>query len=460
MKKIGRRTFLIGAAGLSLIGLTQKGIWARWMEDQEPEIMEADGEELEPTRKEEPILIDCDYILTNGKIIDGSGTPGYYGDLAIKDQKIVAIGEFEPGEKAQRIDATGLIVAPGFIDLHTHTENYLKAKGQGEMILLQGVTSQIGGNCGTSVGSISEYFAELQEVGINIGLFVGYRTLRNKYVGQERTNPTQLLAMQEELALGLEEGAFGLSVGLQYWPQSQGTTEEMIELCSVLRDYGGFYSTHMRNEEDRVLPSVEEAITIGMEAGVPVQYSHIKTAQKANWGKMSQVLAMVEEASQGGLDITADVYGYTFSSLDLDSDRESMDEEDLLMALTHPLVMVGSDSGLNKEGKAIHPRAYGNYPRILRKYVREENILPLEIAIHKMTAMPAQRLGLENRGLLSPGMQADITVFDENTITDQATRQNPSVLARGVHHVFVNGQLAVNHGEPTGILAGEPLKRS
>lgn len=460
MNKVDRRTFIAGAAGASLLLVLSPKLIAGLIEQSAP--IEEPGDLPVENEEPEPVIIDCDYLLTGGLIFDGRGSEPFTGSVGIKGEEIVALGDFIAVPEAQVIDITGLYIAPGFIDLHTHTENYLRKSGQAEMILLQGVTSHIGGNCGTSVDSIAAYFNDIETkgVGINSGLFVGYKTVRKKYAGTGKTTPAQLEQIKEELRQGLEAGAFGLSTGLQYWPQSQATTQEIIELCKVLKDYNAFYSTHIRNEEHRVIPSVEEAIKIGFEAGVPVQYSHIKTAQKANWGKMAEVLKMVEEASQAGLDITADVYGYTFSSLDLDSGRYSMSEEDLILALKHPLVMVGSDSWFSDGGKPNHPRTFGNYPRILRKYVREEQILTWGEAIKKMTSMPAKRLGLKDRGILEIGYKADVVVFDPQEITDCSTRQELSILAKGMQYVFVNGKPAVAEGMATGILAGQVLKNS
>ncbi|NLC37975.1 MAG: D-aminoacylase [Clostridia bacterium] len=462
MKSIGRRAFLVGTASLSLLGLLQPEIVAGWLAG-EKNVPSAGKEAEEGAALPEPESVppvSCDYLLVNGTIIDGSGAPSFAGNLAIKGETIVAIGDFPAAPGAKVIDVAGLVIAPGFIDLHTHTEDYILNNGAGEMILLQGVTSQIGGNCGTSVDSIGSYFAELKEPGVNFGLLVGYKVLRKKCgVDEKGLTAKTLAAMEEELARGLQEGAFGLSVGLEYWPQSKATTDELIALCRVVKDHGGFYAVHIRNEGDRVLPSLEEAIEIGLATGVPVEYSHVKTSGKRNWGKMEKVLELLDQARESGLDMTGDVYGYTFSSLDLDSGRNSIGEEDLQLALKHPFLMIGSDSGLSNSGRAIHPRAYGNYPRILGRYVREQGVLSWEEAIRKMTSLPAKRLGLDERGLLAPGRKADVVAFRPEKVRDQASREDPNIFSVGMEYVFVNGQPAVAEGEPTGIRAGQPLVR-
>ncbi|MDK2985358.1 MAG: N-acyl-D-amino-acid deacylase [Clostridia bacterium] len=453
MKYISRRSFLKGLAALSLLGLSGCASTYALEEDKMP-----GQEKFQP-----PVLevkpVDYDYLLTGGTIVDGTGSEPYQGNIAIKENKIVGIGHFVPGQGGEIIDIEGLTVAPGFIDLHTHTERYLAQNGRAEMMLLQGVTTHIGGNCGTSEDSIGKYFDGLGAIGINIGLFAGLKTIRMNVAGtKDILTKKELEAMKELVAEAMEEGAFGLSVGLQYWPQIYTTTEEVIELCKVVADYGGFYSTHIRNEEDYVIPSVEEAIKIGFEAGVPVEYSHIKTAQRRNWGKMSRVLELVEEAYVKGLDITADVYGYEFSSLDVGQGRSSISEDDMITALKHPLVMVGSDSGLKTNGSASHPRAYGNHPRILGRYVREKEVISLAECIKKMTSQPARRLGLHDRGLLQEGNIADIAVFDFEQIIDKAERYSPNHYSEGIKHVFVNGKQAVKDGQVTGVLAGQVLK--
>lgn len=461
MKSISRREFIIGLISVSALSMAGCGKMTNLIQAAESG---AGGEKQDerPVSLRTVVPVTCDYVLAGGTIVDGTGGKPFKGDVAIKGDKIVAVGDFVPGSMAQIIDVSGLYVTPGFIDLHTHNELYLLRNGKADMFLLQGITSQIGGNCGTSVMSVGDYFSELGAVGINIGLFSGYKMLRRAVqpVNPHRITPKELEQLIKRLARDMENGAFGLSVGLQYWPQILATTDELVELCRVVGQYGGFYSTHIRNEEDTVIPSVEEAIEIGFKAGVPVQYSHIKTAQTRNWGKMEKVLEMVQAANSDGLDITADVYGYTFSGLDVWSDvKESINEDDMLLALDHPLVMIGSDSGVDTKGKGTHPRSYGSHSRILAKYVRDRGVISLEEAVRKMTSMPAGRLGLQDRGILREGDAADIAVFDLQAINDQATRANPNILATGVKHVFVNGRHAVKDGKVTGELGGVALKR-
>ncbi|WXJ94018.1 N-acyl-D-aspartate deacylase [Neomoorella carbonis] len=409
-----------------------------------------------------PEPVDCDIVFRNGLIIDGRGDKAYPGSVGIKGKQIAAVGDFQAAPGAVEIDARGLVLCPGFIDVHSHTEQYLAAGGGAEMLLLQGVTTHLGGNCGTSVDRVGAFLGGIHKLAVNLGILAGYKHLRQAAVAREgrQASAGEVAAMQEKLAAALQEGAFGLSVGLEYWPQTLATTRELVDLCQVLKQYGGFYATHIRSESDRVLEAVEEALEIGNEAGVPVQYSHIKTSFQRNWGKMKRVMDLLDGARKGGLDITADVYGYTFSSWDLGSKNNSINEEDLILALQQPAVMIGSDSGLDNLGRAVHPRAYGNYPHILRTYVLDKGVISLEQAIHKMTAMPARRMGLKDRGLLAPGYKADVVAFDPGTIASRATRANPSQLATGVRWILVNGQVAVKDGQATGCFAGEVLRRA
>jgi len=458
MKLLKRRDFLLGFAFFGLLGLLNWDYVFGDVSSSAPEKTEKETPAPEPAVPE----VDCDYVLENGLIVDGTGQPGFLGSIGIKGDSIVAVGDFAVLGECRRINAQGLVIAPGFIDLHTHTEDYWAAGGNGEMVLKQGVTTHIGGNCGSSVPSVGRYFDSLGQAAVNVGLFVGYKNLRAAVSDNEKKaiGPAELSRMKEIIAQGMKEGAFGLSVGLSYYPQYKASTEELIELCRVVKEYKGFYSTHIRDENDGVIPSVEEAIQIGTGAEIPVEYSHVKCAGKRNWGKMKKVLALLDQAVAGGLDITGDVYGYTYSSLDAaeNNRKESMCEEDMVRALQHPLIMVGSDSGLNKKGGTSHPRAYGNYSRILSLYVRDKQVLTLEKVIHKMTLMPAKRLRLNDRGVIAPGKKADLAVFNLAAVEERATRQVPNQFSTGMKYVFVNGSLVLEQGVVSGIMAGRVLR--
>lgn len=407
---------------------------------------------------------DCDWVIDRVLIIDGSGQPPYHGKVAVKGDKIVAIGDFPLPSRVKVIDGKNLALAPGFIDLHTHTEDYLYAGGNMSPFLSQGITTQIGGNCGRSPKDIAGFFATVPKLPINYGLLMGYTTLRQLVHGRDRSGKTTLKEqgqMQEHLAKALADGAVGLSVGLEYWPQTYATTEELISLCQVVKDAGGFYSTHIRSEYDGVLEALEEAILIANTVGIPMQYCHIKVGYERNWDKFPRVLSMLTEAHKSGLDITADVYAYTYSSTDLSKTPfvPSISEENLELALAHPLVAIASDSGMYAGMRATHPRAYGNVPRFLGHYVREKKLLSLEAAVAKLTSLPARRLGLTDRGLIKEGYQADLVLFDPATIIDKATREKPSVFSEGVRQVWVNGNLAWADGKLLNDSSGRPLKK-
>lgn len=452
-----RREFLlgIGAAGLSAILPLNWGCRKTSSQNPPP---------TTPPPVEEPFIPDCDWILDKVTIIDGTGKPRFQGKIAVKDEHITAVGDFAAPAGCRIIDGGGLVAAPGFIDIHTHTENYVYSGESMAPFLSQGITAQIGGNCGRSPRDIAGFFQTVPHLTINYGLLVGYRTLREMagVNSSRKASKTQIKLMQEKLAQGLEAGGLGLSVGLEYPPQHLATTEELILLCEVVKEHGGFYATHIRSEYDQVLAAVEEAVEIGMRTGVPVQYCHIKAGYERNWPKFPQVLKMLEEAKAAGLDITADVYPYTFSSTDLGLKpfRHSISEENLAAALTHSQVFIGSDTGIYAGGRANHPRAYGNCPRVLGLMVREKKLLSLEEAVAKMTSWPAQRLKLSDRGRIQEGCKADIVLFDPDTVKDKATMEYPSIFSEGIRQVWVNGALAWSEGKVLANTKGQVLTYS
>lgn len=409
-----------------------------------------------------PIKCDCDCVITNVFIVDGTGKSLYKGKVGLKDEMIAAVGEFEEANSVKTIDGQGLVIAPGFIDIHTHTEDYMYSGGDMTPFLSQGITLQVGGNCGRSPRDIKSYYMTMSDMTINYGLLMGYRTLREMAMGSSlnrKASPQEITIMQEKLALALQAGALGLSVGLEYWPQNFAVTEELIALCQVVKEYGGFYATHIRSEYDQVIEGLQEAIEIGNKAGVPVQYSHVKAGYKRNWDKFPKLLNMLEEANRTGLDITGDVYAYTFSSTDVSRKpfSHSISEENLEMAVTHPLVFYASDTGIYRGGRATHPRAYGNFPRYLAKFVREKKLISIEKAVKKMTCDPAHRLGLRNRGLIKPGYKADLVLFDPDKIQDLATKEKTAVFSEGIRQVWINGVLAYTEGKTVKTDAGQRI---
>jgi N-acyl-D-amino-acid deacylase len=527
-----------------------------------------------------------DVIIKNGKVIDGAGNPWFKADVGIDGQIISAIGRLSAEEASKIIDADGLVVSPGFIDMHSHSDFELLVNPKAESKIRQGITTEVIGNCGESAAPLNDLMkaetrktdslieeAELQldwstmkdylsrlgrqGVAVNVVPLVGHGNLRACTMGFVDRSPTktELEEMKKRLAQAMEEGAFGMSTGLIYPPGCYAETDELIELSRVVASYGGIYTSHIRDEGDKMLESVKEAIEIGEEAGIPVEISHHKSEGKANWGKVKESLKMIEEVRDRGIDVTCDVYPYVAASTGLSAElphwaheggteklvqrltdaetrarlirelrEESPDqasmlevdiwdvtqiarcknhpdlegktvseiaqtkhmdafelvfdlliddaaisvvcflmcEDDVCTVLRHPVSMIGTDgwavAPYGVLGKGMpHPRSYGTFPRVLGKYVREERILMLENAIRKMTSLPAQKLGLRDRGIIREGMRADITIFNPETITDRATYQNPHQYPDGVEYVIVNGKIAVGERGHTGVLAGRVM---
>jgi N-acyl-D-amino-acid deacylase len=514
-----------------------------------------------------------DKAIINGTIIDGSGTLRHTGSVGIKGSRIVSVDE-DVGLAQQIIDADGLVVAPGFIDIHTHSCAALLADPRGLSAVSQGVTTHVVGNCGNSVFPAAELMRPLVErfgveytwtdlrgyesrirergIGVNVATLVGHGTVRALVMGEDaRTpKPEELEAMKRLIAQAMKDGAFGLSTGLIYAPGCFSNTEELVELARVVDNFGGFYATHMRNEGDGLVDAVEEAISIGERAGVPVQISHLKAVSRRWWGRVGEVLKNLDKARARGVDVTWDQYPYTATSTGLqifipdwaheggthalkkrlrahETSRRilaemrqsgkdwsqvliiacsghpewqnltpveigtqlgrppeeavieillaensevkmanfAMCEEDIETIMRHPTTIVGSDGvAVAAEGPLdhlrFHPRSYGTFPRVLGRYVREKEVLTLEEAVRKMTAAPARRLGLHDRGLLREGMRADITVFDPARIADRATFSEPQRYSEGIEHVLVNGEFVIKQACCTGKLPGVLLLKN
>lgn len=523
------------------------------------------------------------HTLINATIVDGTGAAPRVGDLSMVDGRIVegAVAD------AEMIDATGLVVAPGFVDLHTHVDFTLPVYPRAASMVRQGVTTLVMGNCGSSPFPLDDRWRDqaiamrataspalewswhsaadfrdhlaAKPLAPNAALLVGHAAVRIASMGFERRPPTpaELDRMRHHVAEAFDAGAFGLSTGLAYAPAIYADLDEVVALAEVAAAHGGFYTSHVRNEADGVIAAVDEALEIGRRTGIPVHISHHKALDRANWGAVETTLGMIDAARSAGQDVTLDVYPYTASSttlfvalprwtldggpgvlaerlrdpatraairheiltedtsglprlpfipehilvaaelpgpfadlsgrflsdaaadrgedplelmFDLVATEGSVEivsfgrigEDDLRTVLRHPATSVASDGWtLDPEvGGRPHPRSYGTFVRVLGEYVRDQRVLDLPTAIHKMTALPAARLGLTDRGVLAEGMVADAVVFDPDTVADAATFEDPHRFAVGVHHVFVGGEPVIRDGEDTGRAPGRVLRRT
>ncbi len=528
-----------------------------------------------------------DLVIAGGRVVDGTGAPWFRADVGIRGDRIAAIGDLAGAPAARRIDARNNFVAPGFIDLLGQSEHALLVDPTAESKIRQGITSEITGEGGSAAPTSAEtvrdmrpwlekygltvdwtdfrgYFDRLRAArpAINLGSFVGAAQVRQVVLGSDDVQPTpeQLRRMEELVAQAMEQGALGLSTSLIYPPGSYARTEELVALARVAARHGGIYATHIRDEADHQMAALEEAITIGREAKIPVEIWHLKVAGRNNWGRMKDVVARIERARAEGIDVTADVYPYVASANGLDASvpqwaqaggvdamiarfhdpeqrarilreiregngqdtsgwkkrppediqivallnpelqkwagkrlsavaaemgkspeealidlveadranvvvaRFSMNEDDLQYAMRRPWVAFDLDSGaFSLSGpfgqRGHHPRAMGSFPRVLGHYARELGLFSIEEAVRRMTSLAARRVGLQDRGLLRPGMAADVTVFDPERIIDRATFENANVYSEGVDTVIVNGVVVLEAGKMTGERPGQPLIR-
>ncbi len=529
-----------------------------------------------------------DCIVRGGSVIDGTGAEPHPADVGIVGDRIAEIGDLSQAVAPISVDASGLRVVPGFIDIHTHSDiSITYDPGQGSAIAM-GVTTQVVGNCGlamghTSAGKAFEFekrwlaphgarirwnsydeflrLIELNGAATNIVPLSGHGTLRKRIMGIEDRAATdqELDGMKRELRAALKAGCWGLSSGLEYPPSAYAGEEELTELCRVVRESGGIYATHLRNEGDTLVEAVQEALNVSERSGVPLQLSHHKAEGRANWGKVRTTLGMVDAARKRGLDVQTDQYPYAAFMTALSIQvlprwalagaveqtaarladpqmrariatdilvqhpdwREVSDEspwyniqigvcrgrpeiqgrsiaelaveancgpvdyvldllagvegyvsaanfamgaDDIAEVMRFPWTSIGSDGvGTHPEGSGgadrVHPRAYGTFPRVLGHYVRDLAILSEADAVHKMTGLPAARLGIEDRGRLVAGFRADVTIYDPTTIADSATFDDPHRYAVGVQAVLVNGRLALERERPNGTLAGRVLRK-
>lgn len=533
-----------------------------------------------------------DLIIHNGHIIDGTGSPWYSGDIAIQNGRIAAIGQLADASAERVIDANGMVVAPGFIDMLGQSELSILVNPHLPSKIFQGITTEVTGE-GNSVApmndamikadhadydhfhitpdwrTLREYFARLEKqgIGINFASYVGATSIRRMILGDDNRAPSaaELDRMKELVRQSMRDGAVGLSSALQYAPAPYASTEELIALATEAAKMGGIYATHMRSESDAIIPAIDEVLRIAREAQIPAEIWHLKAAGKSNWGRMPEIIGHIEKARESGVDIEADTYAYTawansfsafippwahdggdaklierlknpdtrsrirkemetpnspgsvaqwdnewqeipgpeailisvvhnpdllslqgktvaeiakawnedpidtiFDILIKDGAATSvavfgMSESDVTLVLEQPWVSVDNDAhGASPEGllgnEHPHPRAYGTFPRILRTYVRDEEKLRLENAIRKFSALPAQRMGFSDRGVLKKGMWADIVVFDPASIRDRATFENPNQLSEGMQFVLVNGLPVIDNGKQTDALPGRVLR--
>jgi len=524
-----------------------------------------------------------DVLILNGRVVDGTGAPWFYADVGINGDRISAIGELDGRKAATTIDASNLVVAPGFIDMLGQSEFNVLVDPRAASKITQGITTEITGE-GSSIAplndalakaaqpqyerfkvtldfrTLNDYFARLQknQPAINVGTFVGAGGVR-AYVlgnGQKAAAPADLEAMKKLVDQAMVHGALGVSTSLQYVPGRFASTDEIVELAKVAKKHGGIYISHQRSESGQIMTSLDEVFAIAERANIAAEVWHLKTAYKANWGRMPEVLKHFADARARGLDVTANMYPYDRASNGLDAclplwvregglepmltrlndpslrDRIKRDmddpnakdwenqwygsgggagvmistvldpalrkwegknlveigramgkdprdaamdlviadrgetsviisimrEDDVRLALSNPMISIGTDSGARAEDGPFsesksHPRAWGSFTRILGKYVRDEKLMPLEDAIRRVTSRPAMRVGITDRGILRDGMKADVTIFNPATVRDVSTFVDPTHYSEGIVHVLVNGVAVVSGGK---ITAGRP----
>jgi len=522
---------------------------------------------------------DYDLIVAGGRVVDGTGAPWFRADVGVRGDRIVAVGNLEKASAKRRVDAGGKYVAPGFIDMLGQSELNLLVDNRVESKIRQGITTEITGE-GSSAAPMSPvwiaeakpwldkyrltidwkdldgYWRRLRKARptVNLATYVGAAQVRGVVLGLGEAQPdaAQLTRMQQEVETAMRQGAVGVSTGLIYPPGSYATTAELVALAKAAGRNGGLYASHIRGEDDVVMQALEEAITIGKEAQVPVEIWHLKTSLRKNWGRMKEVVARIERARAEGVDIAANIYPYVAASNGLvatvpgwaqaggadamlqrfhdpetrarivrevkvalereppgdillascvnpdvkkymgrrlddvakemgkppeeallalvEADRAQgwvvrfwMSEDDVRLAMRQPWVSFVTDNpGQATDGPfaedLAHPRAFGGMARVLGRYVRDEHVLTLEDAVRKMTSLPAGRIRLLDRGIVRPGMAADLVVFDLDRVRDLATFEKPLQYSEGFSHVVVNGRVVLDDGKMTDERPGRPLR--
>jgi N-acyl-D-amino-acid deacylase len=475
-------------------------------------------------------------LITNVQVVDGTGMPGFFGGVRIDGDRIADVGALEPKRGETVVDGEGLVLAPGFIDTHSHHASGLTEDADAVGAVSQGITTIVSGPDGGSRFPLVELFEELEATpaAVNVASFTGHGTLRRIVLGddyQRPATPTEVDSMASLLRGDMEAGSLGLSTGLEYDPGIYATTNEVVALARVAAAAGGRYTSHMRSEDRGLIEAVEELIRIGREAEIPVQATHLKLAMRSLWGRAEELLSRLDEARAAGVDVTADVYPYeywqstmtvlfpervytreaaAFALEELASPEgmiigrfspdttyqgktlaevarlrgedpvttylalieavhgpaapadaresivaRSMVADDIATLLRWSHTNVCTDGELD----GPHPRGYGSFTRVLARHVREEGVLSLEEAIHKMTGLSARHAGINRRGVIGPGAYADLVLLDPVTVSDRATFETPHEPSVGIRAVWVNGVRVWDGAEPTGARPGRPLRR-
>ena len=481
----------------------------------------------------------ADTLITNARIIDGTGSPVTLGSVRLSGDRIAALGDLAAGDADHIIDANGLVLAPGFIDTHSHSDGLILDERDALAKITQGITTAVVGQDGDSPYPLASFFTALEAAPakINVAAYAGHNTLRDEVMGADFKRPAsneEMKAMSALLEQELAAGAMGLSTGLEYEPGIHSEIREVLQLAQVTADAGGRYISHIRSEDRWFADALEEIIEIGRLTGMPVQISHLKLAMASQWGRAPWIIQRLNAAREEGIDLTADIYPYTYwqshlmvllpkrDPLDLaaidfvmaelappdgiifthfpaepdyvgmtlteiaaarkQSPTEafsvlaqmsigheaatgemgdmvigtSMRDDDVAAFIAWPHTNICTDGSLRDR----HPRGAGSFPRVLARYVREQGVLSLESAIHRMTGLPAQPIGFDDRGLIVPGMIADLVLLNPDTVTDRATTSEPFAPSQGIHGVWVAGQRVMHKGAVSEAFPGRVIRRA
>jgi len=491
------------------------------------------------TKSAAPVPARPGFLITNASVIDGSGSPARRASVRVEGDRIAAMGELAARSGETVIDAHGLTLAPGFIDTHSHADDDLFEHPEALAVVSQGITTIIGGQDGGSPIPLARYLDSLQKSpgAVNVGMYVGHGSIRDSVMGEDFkrvATPAEVDRMKAMLASEMQAGAIGLSSGLEYDPGIYSDPSEVIALAKVAASFGGRYISHIRSEDYAFWKAIDEIITIGREAKLPVQISHTKLAMRDLWGHADSLVRILDAARKSGVDITADVYPYLYwhstltvlfpkrdfenrtsaefaltqtstpgglllghyepnpsyagktvaeisklrgtdsitTLIDLIRDSEamrkrtghssesvigtSMVEPDVELIMKWPYTNLSTDGSLD----GPHPRGYGAFPRFLGRYVRERKVMPLEEAVHRMTSLAAEHMGIKDRGRITPGMFADLVLFDPATVIDRATPAEPHLVSVGIARVWVNGAEVFADGKTTAARPGKVIRRA